>query len=79
MIPDFGVGVADWPQALRPDLAMDANLFTSRSFEVRTSKGETRSLVVGGRSISRTAFLGGTKTGQSVRPPLAIGEASLQN
>lgn len=39
MIPDFGVGVADWPQTLRPDLAKDANLFTSRSFEVRTSKG----------------------------------------
>jgi hypothetical protein len=32
MIPDFGDGVADWPQTLRPELDMDANRFASRCF-----------------------------------------------
>jgi hypothetical protein len=33
MIPDFGEGVADRPQMWRPDLAIDANLIASRSFQ----------------------------------------------
>jgi hypothetical protein len=30
MVSDFAEGVADWPQTLRPDLAMDGNLLNSR-------------------------------------------------
>jgi hypothetical protein len=30
LVPDFAEGVADWPQTLRPDLAMDGNLLNSR-------------------------------------------------
>jgi hypothetical protein len=32
MVPDFAEGVADWPQTLRPYLAMDGNLLNSRKW-----------------------------------------------